>query len=204
MCIMRLRIRSLRQSANLTLEQLAERAGISRSYLNELELGAKTINALRLEQVAKALNVTTTDLIEQEVVTIPVVGRVGAGAKVPLHDASDAGGLYHVRRPPQLAGVQVSAVEVVGDSMSPMYQPGHILFFARSIPTGIASEDIGKPCVVEDADGLAWVKQVKRGTEPGLFHLISLNHDAESSWNQKIRWASRVRLAIPAELAEKG
>lgn len=200
---MKLRIRSLRQKAGLTLEQLAEKAGISRSYLNELELGAKTINAHRLEQVARALNVTTTDLIEPEIMLVPIAGKVGAGSRVPLDDATEDGGLYRVRRPSQLAGMNVSAVEVVGDSMAPMYQPGHILFFSRNTDTGIPTEDLGMPCVVADEKGMAWVKQVTRGSEPGLFHLISLNRNAESVWDQRIIWAARVLLALPSELAGK-
>ena len=187
----------------MTLEQLAEKAGISRSYLNELELGAKTINATRLDQVARALNVATIDLIEPEPVTTPVVGRVGAGARVPLYDALEQGGLFSVLRPPQLAGMDICAVEVVGDSMSPMYQPRHILFFARETANGIMDADVGLPCVVVDERDMAWVKQVKRGDEPGLFHLISLNQNAESVWNQPIRWAARVRLAVPADLARR-
>lgn len=84
--------------------------------------------------------------------------------------------------------------------MAPMYQPGHVLFFSRSVHDGILEEDIGRPCVLEDSEGNGWVKLVKRGTEPNLFHLIALNPAAESSWDRSIKWAARVILALPAEL----
>lgn len=110
---MKFRIRQLRKSKDLTLEELAEIAGISRSYLNELELGAKTINANRLEQVARALGVQPESLFVSERPKIAVAGHVGAGARVPLVDAFEKGdGLFHVACPPQLSPRGVVAVEV--------------------------------------------------------------------------------------------
>lgn len=202
---MKFKIREMRKARGLTLEELAEKAGISRSYLNELELGAKTINANRLTQVASALGVWPEDLIEtRRQAPIAVAGRVGAGARVPLEDPFAKGdGHYHVACPSQLPPRGVVAVEVEGDSMMPMYQPGDVLFYSRATHDGILIEDIGKPCVVEDAEGHAWVKLVKRGTEPGLFHLISLNPGAETRHDVPIKWASRVRMVLPADLVER-
>lgn len=201
---MKLRIRQLRRERGLTLEELAELAGISRSYLNELELGAKTINANRLEQVARALEVPPESLFVASLTPISIAGRVGAGAQVPLVDAHEKGdGLYHVACPPQLSPHGIVAVEVEGDSMAPMYQPGHVLFFTRANHEGVAEEDIGLPCIIEDADGMAWVKLLKRGSAPGLFHLISLNPSADSVWDKPIKWAARVKLALPKELSQR-
>ncbi len=61
---MRLRIRALRDAQNCDGETLASRAGISRSYLSEIETGKKPANTYRLEAIAKALGVTVPDLIE--------------------------------------------------------------------------------------------------------------------------------------------
>lgn len=105
--------------------------------------------------------------------------------------------------PPQLPARGVVAVEVDGDSMAPMYQPGHILFYQRATHEGVLTEDIGKPCVIEDADGRAWVKVLKRGSQAGLWNLVSLNPLSESVWDKAIKWDSRVRLALPAELSER-
>lgn len=136
--------------------------------------------------------------------SIAVAGRVGAGVRVPLVDEFEKGdGIYHVVCPPQLRSHGIVAVEVEGDSMSPMYQPGDVLFFSRATHEGVPEEDIGRPCVVEDQAGNAWVKMVKRGSAPGLWNLISLNPSAESAWDQSIKWAARVRLALPSELVER-
>jgi hypothetical protein len=50
---------------------------------------------------------------------------------------------------------------------------------------------------------MGWVKQVKAGDEPGLFHLISLNPGANTMWNVRLNWATRVRLHWPADLAKR-
>jgi hypothetical protein len=50
---------------------------------------------------------------------------------------------------------------------------------------------------------MGWVKQVKRGSEPGLFHLISLNPGAETMWDVRLKWAAPVRFYLPAEFARK-
>lgn len=62
---MKLRIKELRQAAGLTVEALADRAGMSKSYLSEIENGVKQANARVLELLARALNCTVVDLIDQ-------------------------------------------------------------------------------------------------------------------------------------------
>lgn len=204
--------RALKETGR-SLRSVAIAAGVSYEQLKSLQQGkAQKTNVDDAMKVAEAFGVTLHDLYAGRLsadfsLSIAVAGRVGAGAQVPLFDHTADGGLYHVAAPTQLLRKgeprNVTAVEVEGDSMSPMYQPGDILFFARHTYAGIPDEDIGRPCVVEDADGMAWVKQVKRGTDPGLFHLISLNPDAETRHNVRIKWAARVMMVLPAEMVER-
>lgn len=63
---MRLRIRELRKERKLTQEQLAEAAGISRSYIAELESGKKPPNLNRIRQIAKVLKVPVESLISEQ------------------------------------------------------------------------------------------------------------------------------------------
>ena len=60
---MELRIKELRTKAGLTVEQLADKMGVSKSYLSEMENGKKRINADRIESCAKALGVRPFDLL---------------------------------------------------------------------------------------------------------------------------------------------
>lgn len=197
-----------------SLRSVAIDSGVSYEQLKALNQGkSQRTNVDDALKVAGAFGVTLDDfyfgrLDPANRHPIAVAGRVGAGASVPLEDAYAKGdGLFHIAAPAQLTRKGpprgIVAVEVEGDSMTPMYQPGDILFYTRATHEGIPDEDIGRPCVVEDADGMAWVKQVKRGDETGLFHLISLNPTSETKHNQRIKWAARVMLALPAEMVEQ-
>lgn len=204
---MKFRLKEFRDQAGLTQEQMAERLDISVSLYNGLETGKRRMNATYLQGASEIFGVPASELIVEAPIVIPIAGRVGAGASVPLYDTTDDGGLFKVAAPPQVRKLgpagSFAAVEVEGDSMMPMYQPGDILFFRRATHEGIPDEDIGRPCIVEDADGHAWVKQVRTGDEPDLFHLTSLNPTAQTRHNQRIKWATRVMLALPAEMVER-
>lgn len=53
------RIRDLRLNRKMTREELAGEAGISTSFLYEIETGKKSFSAYTLSNLAKALNVET-------------------------------------------------------------------------------------------------------------------------------------------------
>lgn len=191
---------------------LSEAAGMGTSAVRDLFRKRSSPKVSTANALATTMGMTVDEVIAlgrggaPAKPPIAVAGRVGAGASVPLVDAYEKGdGLFHVVAPPQLhrAAQGVVAVEVEGDSMMPMYQPGEVLFYSRATHEGILEEDVGRVCVVEDGDGHAWVKLVKRGDEPGAFHLISLNPTSETKHNQRIRWASRVLMSLPAELVER-
>lgn len=55
-------IRKIRQQKNLTLEEVANRIGKTKSYLSKLERGEKRINLENLQLIAKVLGVDETEL----------------------------------------------------------------------------------------------------------------------------------------------
>ncbi len=57
-------IRTCRTDAGLTLEKLAEKADLSWSYLSEVERGRENISLDKLAQLAKALDVRLSKLVE--------------------------------------------------------------------------------------------------------------------------------------------
>lgn len=185
---------------------ISARVGDKSTIRKLLDGTVRTPTLATAVRIAEELGTTVEAIIGLEPTqSIPVLGRVGAGAMVPLVDADEAaGGMFRVGAPSQLLRrgdvSQFAAVEVQGDSMAPQYQPGDILFYCRATHEGILDEDIGRACVVAGDDGNAWVKQVKRGDEPGLFHLISLNPTGENMHNRHIKWASRVILALPEDM----
>jgi transcriptional regulator with XRE-family HTH domain len=60
------RIRTFRQERGLTLEQLAEKSGISASYLSTVERGLKKASIPILKGIADTLHVSTALLVEDE------------------------------------------------------------------------------------------------------------------------------------------
>ncbi|ETX26611.1 phage repressor protein [Roseivivax isoporae LMG 25204] len=177
--------------------------GISVSLYNGLETGKRRMNETYLEGLAKIFGLSASDLIIEARPTVAIAGRVGAGARVPVFDAYEKGDGPQVEAPPGLSPHGVVAVEVSGDSMEPVYSAGDLLFYSRIAPDAVPDDVIGHMCVCEDLNGMGWVKQVKRGSERGLFNLISLNPGAETMWDVPLKWAARVRLAWPAEFARK-
>lgn len=63
-CPMALRIRAIRTEKGLSQQLLADKAGLSRSQLSEIETEAKPANTLRLNSIAAALGVTVNDLFD--------------------------------------------------------------------------------------------------------------------------------------------
>lgn len=61
-----LRIREIRLSKGLTLEQLAGKVGISIPHLSEVERGKKNLNNHLITRLCEALKVTPRDLFHHE------------------------------------------------------------------------------------------------------------------------------------------
>jgi transcriptional regulator with XRE-family HTH domain len=57
-------IRYFRKSAGLSLEQLAEKMGVSYQLIQKYENGRTAINLVRLQQIAQALNMEIADFFE--------------------------------------------------------------------------------------------------------------------------------------------
>src|SRR5216683_2618005 len=57
------RIRALRETLSLNQEQLAERAGITHSYLSMIERGDRTPHVETLVSLAKALGIAVSQLL---------------------------------------------------------------------------------------------------------------------------------------------
>lgn len=69
-------LRSLRQQANLTLDKLAEHAGVSRAMISKIERGASVPTATVLGKLAAALNLSLSQLLGQAKAREPLlVGR---------------------------------------------------------------------------------------------------------------------------------
>lgn len=187
---------------------VATASGVKYDQLKSLRQGKSlTTNSDDAMRVAEAFGVTLDDFyagrLGDAASTIPVVGHVGAGAEIDLFDAYEKGdGHYRIGCPPQLSPRGMVAVEVVGDSMSPIYLPGAVLFYTRAT-LGVPTEAIGQICICEDESGKAWVKQLRQGREEGTFTLISLNADHDHRHGVRLKWAAPVRFSLPQEFVRR-
>ena len=184
------------------------KADVSYDQLKGLMQGkSKTTNFDDGIKVAAAFGVSVEDFLAGNLLfdrpAVSVAGHVGAGAIVELADAHAKGdGLYHIACPPQVSPHGIVGVEVRGDSMAPIYQPGDVLLYTRDA-LGVPSEAIGKICICEDEDGRAWVKVVRTGSQEGTFSLISVNPESAHMHGIRLKWAAPVRLHLPAEFVDR-
>lgn len=200
---MNFNIREKRLAAGLTQEMMAESLGISTGLYNGLEKGSRRMNETYLEGIASIFGVLVSDLIVEDRPTISIAGSVGAGAQVPVFDAYEKGDGPQVECPPGLSPHGIVAVEVEGNSMEPVYSAGDLLFYSRNGHDSVPDEVVGHRCICEDENGMGWVKQIKLGSEPALFNLISLNPGSDNLWDVRLKWAARVRLHWPVELVKR-
>ena len=57
------RVRERRQAAGLTQAELAERAGLHRTFVGSVERGERNVALLSLRRIARALRTTPADLL---------------------------------------------------------------------------------------------------------------------------------------------
>jgi transcriptional regulator with XRE-family HTH domain len=69
------RVRAIRQLRRLTLKDVAERTGLSESFLSQAERGRTSASILSLQRIAEALGVAVSDLFTPDDSTRPVVQR---------------------------------------------------------------------------------------------------------------------------------
>ena len=60
------RIKTLRNELGFSQEELADRAGIDRTYITSVECGKRNISIVNIEKIATALRVTLSKLFDFE------------------------------------------------------------------------------------------------------------------------------------------
>jgi len=56
-------VKSIRLKKGLSQDNLAEKAGLHRTYIGGIERGERNVSILNIERIAKALNVKIDDLV---------------------------------------------------------------------------------------------------------------------------------------------
>lgn len=186
------RIREWRDRRALTLEQLADLAHISPSYLQRMETGGRNVSLKNLARLALALNVSQNDLvIGSGSKRVPIVGYVGAGAETLLF--SEGQGPFGYVEAPDGSTEKTVAVEIRGTSLGELFDQW--LVFYDDVHDPPTPSLIGQLCIVGLPDGRVLVKKLQRGQLEGRFNLLS--NTEPPIYDVKIVWAAKVKAMTP-------
>lgn len=186
---MKNQIRTIRQKAGLTLEQVAKAAGTTNQMIGLLERGQRRLTTEWMERIAPVLGVSPADLMELPERMVPVVGYVGAGAEIyTIDDHMKGAGMDLISAPPQGATGTMVALVVRGDSMSPAYEDGDIIYYDQ-VAIGDIAHLIGKRVIIRLRDGRTFIKKLRRNAD-GKYWLHS--HNAEPILDPDIEWCAKV------------
>lgn len=145
-------------------------------------------------QLAAGLGVSLLwlrDGLGPELTTIPIVGYVSAGetAIVPFDDHLPGAGYGELDF--TLEGTDAIAIEIRGDSMLPVYRRGDQLICSRYRDADI-ERCVNQDCVVRAIDDKAYIKVLRRGSEPGIYTLESYNRAYEPNIDVELQWAAPI------------
>lgn len=190
------RIRELRDERDMTIEQLAEKAGLSVSYVSRLESGERNLSVKNLNLFAHALEIEPKEILAITAARKPnvvaVMGRIGAGAEIlPDDEQIPPEGLYEIETPFPLPE-EAEAYEVKGESMWPRYDDGDIIICWRQ--GNIPEEMLGWEAAVKTSTGHRYLKRVLRGAEKGTYDLES--HNAPPIRSVQLVWVAAVQSVI--------
>lgn len=182
--------------------ELADLLGLSKAAVSLIGKGDRKVSARELRRLAAYLEWPVARILDEldpdgprEELTIPVVGIVGAGARVL--PPGDGYAIDAVEAPPD-ATETTRAVIVRGDSMLPAYRDGDVIYYDQDRHRPDEHLDRSRrgqrpECVVEvgGGDDRTLIKQLERGSTTGLYTLLSYN--AEPIFDVPLKWASVVR-----------
>jgi transcriptional regulator with XRE-family HTH domain len=190
------RIKELRKSKGMTLEELAGETSLSTSYLQRLENGERNLAVKHLNVIARALQVGQRELIsaDESNPVVSVVGRIGAGQEIlPEFEQLPPEGLFQIEVPFPVPP-NTLAFEVDGDSMWPRYDPGDVVLCWKE---GVnAAEVIGWEAAVMTDKGQRYLKRIMQGSKTKLFNLESFN--APVIRDVRLKWISKVQAVVRA------
>lgn len=181
------KLAKLRASAGLSLEQVAGACRVSKSAVSQWESGETAPRLSSLEGLANLYGISTSDMLFRDDVEAPKINPIGRGARdfsdIPVYGAAMGSfsgeeikldqPIGFTPRPPHLADVKdATAIVILGDSMSPRYEPREIVFVDPRLPPRI-----GDYVLVELTGHLGIVKRLAR-LDDNFVEVESLNPPA--------------------------
>lgn len=166
------RVREVRKQRGLTLEKLADMAGLSASQISRIERQDRGWSVESLPKIAEALGVTVAELIDTSQVWVdaPVVGNIGTAIWASLK-FNGTKNLPTVRVPAAFGELLVLMVN--GSAYYPRYLDGELIGITKN--SRDPADCIDQECLVGIDGGQYALKTIYAGTAPGRFALGSHN-----------------------------
>jgi len=206
-------VKKARQSIGMSKAELARRAGVSYAYVAQIERGERVISAdMMTPKLAKILEVLGVDPravipkrqfrhsgigwnMESPVASdglqglrsVPMVSKIAAGDPKDYTDGNYPAGFADrfVPAPEDLIDPQAFALEVEGDSMSPRFPPGTLVFCAPSQPL-----ENGQPAVIRIGDESKTTCKIWRVRgNVVILEALNPNYGKHEYQKSEIKWA---------------
>jgi repressor LexA len=178
------------QKPGKTKGGLAVAMNVRPGAVSEILSGLRLIKASEIADIIDYL----------ELNSVPVMGRVGAGAVIePEHEQVPPEGLGEVELPFPISEETI-AFEVAGDSMLPKYENGDVIVVFREQRHSISSF-YGEEAAVRLKTGERYLKTIERGNSPSLVNLTSFN--AKPILGVKLEWIGEICVTLPRGQIER-
>jgi SOS-response transcriptional repressor LexA len=158
-------IRVARKRADLTLEEVAERTGLSPGYISRMESSTRNISTKNLRKIAEALGTTADKLIAsdtgEQATQMPVRGEVRAGAWLEIDAETEILESIPALPDPRFSRAPQYALKVVGTSMNKVAPPGQYVIVVSWAELGAELRD-GDLVVVKRSRAMTYEVTLKR------------------------------------------
>jgi transcriptional regulator with XRE-family HTH domain len=165
-------ITAVRKRAGLKIEELAEKTGLSTTYISRMERGERNVSLKNLQKMAEALGVAASELIEQKpVADVPILSWVSAGMMARDDVQQDVIG--EIRMSDLDPRGDWVALRVEGDSMDRISPPGSLILVDLTDKALVPNACY----IITDSDNQATYKRFR--SNPPRFEPVSTNTSHE-------------------------
>jgi transcriptional regulator with XRE-family HTH domain len=165
-------ITAVRKRAGLTVEELAQKTGLSTTYIWRMERGERNVSLKNLQKMAEALGVAPSELIESKpVADVPILSWVSAGMMARDDVQQDVIG--EIRMSDLDPRGDWVALRVDGDSMDRISPPGSLILVDLTDKALVPNACY----IITDSDNQATYKRFR--SNPPRFEPVSTNPSHE-------------------------
>lgn len=175
---------------------LARRAQLNESAVRDILRGrSRNPGIVTLTKIAGVLNLRPSALYEEDQ-SWPVLGVIEGDGQLRELDKSSSRAARVLNPFFAMRVERYGAILAQGSGLAPLAFDGDYLIVERDV-SGVEEGDLGRPCLCTLEDGRKVVRAVRRGDEPGKYHLFSVGPYGSSEPNATVKAATRIALVLP-------